>query len=501
MLNQYQITNFKAFANPATIPIKPVTLIFGANSSGKTSILQSLLMLKQTIDKGAGGTALLTRGNLVDLGSFREFIYHHDIAKTFSFKMTMTTEKDWYSNHNNEDNFDLVWSDNISKLFEKLLESIGSDTIGMGIAFSCDKDFPVVTKIELFIGDDPEPILTFERKVLNNKDRHYRQSPDIFKLAKFNDRHKYWRTCLTAFDKDVENKETFIKALEEYKSFIQKDKIQLVHYLPNELNGFGIKYMTWNAHGDDGSAKDVSLLTLYASCLIREFLEHVIYVGPLRRTPERYDTFTGNRTQYVGKFGEFVTDILINDEKLLLDINKLFNRFGLGYEFKVARISDPSSDIHGLLTLRLKEITSGIHVGITDVGFGISQVLPVIVQSMISERQTLLIEQPELHLHPALQAELGDVFIKSALGKQKNNFIIETHSEHLILRLLRRIRETTDKELPDDIPMITPDQLAVLYVQPGENGSEVIHIPVTEDGEFEIPWPQGFFAERAKELF
>lgn len=179
MLNQYQITNFKAFATPATIPIRPVTLIFGANSSGKTSLLQSALMLKQTTDEAGGGTSLLTRGNLVDLGSFREFIYHHDIARSFSFKMTMTMKKeDWYSDWNYEDNFDLVRSDNISRLFEKLLESIGSDTIGMGITFSCDRDFPVVTKIGLFIGDDPEPILTYERKLLNNKDRHYRQSPD-----------------------------------------------------------------------------------------------------------------------------------------------------------------------------------------------------------------------------------------------------------------------------------------------------------------------------------
>ena len=80
-------------------------------------------------------------------------------------------------------------------------------------------------------------------------------------------------------------------------------------------------------------------------------------------------------------------------------------------------------------------------------------------------------------------------------------FLIETHSEHLILRILRRIRETTDGELPADAMPITPEHLAVLYVQPGKEGSEVINIPVNEDGEFDRPWPQGFFAERAKELF
>src|SRR2546427_12376514 len=77
-----------------------------------------------------------------------------------------------------------------------------------------------------------------------------------------------------------------------------------------------------------------------------------------------------------------------------------------------------------------------------DVGIGISQVLPVLVEAYGAENQIITIEQPEIHLHPALQAELGDVFITSALGDQRNTFILETHSEHLILRIMRRMRET-----------------------------------------------------------
>ena len=137
---------------------------------------------------------------------------------------------------------------------------------------------------------------------------------------------------------------------------------------------------------------------------------------------------------------------------------------------------------------------------IADVGFGISQLLPIITKSMTLKNSSILIEQPEIHLHPALQAELGDLFINSALGEQKNTFLIETHSEHLILRILRRIRETAEGSLRDDLTPITPNDVAVVYVQPGENGSKVIEIPVTEDGDFAEKWPNGFFAERAKEL-
>lgn len=136
-----------------------------------------------------------------------------------------------------------------------------------------------------------------------------------------------------------------------------------------------------------------------------------------------------------------------------------------------------------------------------DVGIGVSQVLPVLVSTYASQEQLFAIEQPEIHLRPALQAELGDVFLASALGGQGNAFLLETHSEHLILRILRRIRETTEGELPEGATGVRAEDVAVLYVQAGKDGAEVVQIPVTEEGEFERPWPEGFFPERARELF
>ena len=118
-----------------------------------------------------------------------------------------------------------------------------------------------------------------------------------------------------------------------------------------------------------------------------------------------------------------------------------------------------------------------------------------------SQSKILAMEQPEIHLHPALQAELGDVFIESALGPRKNTFILETHSEHLILRLLRRIRETSNGELVKGACAISPQDVAVLYVVPDKGGSVITEIPIRQDGEFITNWPDGFFPERAEELF
>lgn len=149
--------------------------------------------------------------------------------------------------------------------------------------------------------------------------------------------------------------------------------------------------------------------------------------------------------------------------------------------------------------LRLNDSTNEVDVTHRDVGIGISQLIPIVVHALSQSNSLIAIEQPELHLHPALQTKLGDLFIHSALGKNGNRFIIETHSEHLILRILRRIRETTLDQLPDGELPLRPQDVCVLYVQRTEGGSEVVELPVTEDGDFEQDWPEGFFDERFEE--
>ena len=101
------------------------------------------------------------------------------------------------------------------------------------------------------------------------------------------------------------------------------------------------------------------------------------------------------------------------------------------------------------------------------------------------------VEQPELHLHPRVQAALGDLFIE-AIHKKKNCFIIETHSEHLILRLLRRIRETEVHKAPTDRTLRT-DDLAIYYMRQENGTSQALKIDVDVKGEFIQPWPDDFF--------
>jgi|GEM_PF-1329968 len=144
-----------------------------------------------------------------------------------------------------------------------------------------------------------------------------------------------------------------------------------------------------------------------------------------------------------------------------------------------------------------------------EVGEGITQVVPVIVAFVKAalDNSIVAIEQPELHLHPSLAARLGDMFVSTMFNNKDMAYrngaqcLIETHSEHLILRILRRIRQTTDGELPEHIPPVKPDDVCVLWVDNLGDGTTFKRLRIDGRGEFIDRWPQGFFREREEDLF
>jgi predicted ATPase len=543
MIQEIQLSNFKAFADAVKIPIKPITLIFGANSSGKSSIFQALLMLKQTLEESVSGDqSLLPKGKLVDLGNFREFIHNHDESRLFSVTFKIAPPIDLYDAIPTEDYISQNKDD--SDRMNNLGKSIKSLPLGITVSFSRDAAKGIhVTKLDLLVGDDPAPIITYVneppesmesladdvdeevKRLRAHQWRIYRKSPkSYFKFKKFA-HHEYWKIYFESIKEhqywskwkdefgllSAEPQKiiaTLTKEEQDCVSHLAKtnitrlfadDFLTLSKFLPVELNGCEPQYLT----SDDFGGKDqdnISVLTLAVSFKINEFLSDcLIHLGPARPSPERNFFFSGNISSYVGKNGQYTSESLDTNPELVKKVNKQLSSLNLGYKVKIVPLTSDSSDIK-VSTIRLIS-DSEIDLAITDVGYGISQVLPIIVQSILSKKKTIFIEQPELHLHPAQQAELGDLFINAALGEQKNTFIIETHSEHLILRLLRRIRETSEGKLPDGVLPITPEQISVLYVQPGSEGAKITDLRITNDGDFENRWPNGFFTERSKELF
>jgi hypothetical protein len=139
-----------------------------------------------------------------------------------------------------------------------------------------------------------------------------------------------------------------------------------------------------------------------------------------------------------------------------------------------------------------------LRLGFEDIGSGISYILPILTS--LWESKLSFIEQPELHLHPKAQCEIGDVFI-SAFNRG-NIAVIESHSEHLILRILRRLRETTNGILTPKELKINCNEVSIYYFEPQTEGhTEVKKIRVDRHGELMDVWPNGFFSERDSELF
>lgn len=138
-----------------------------------------------------------------------------------------------------------------------------------------------------------------------------------------------------------------------------------------------------------------------------------------------------------------------------------------------------------------------ISVEPNEIGTGVSQLMPLIVAAITQKGGLVACEQPELHLHPRVQVAIGDLLSQNT---EHVNYLIETHSEHLILRLLKRIRQNTDKELPFGFKAFTKEKIAINYLEPSKEGVKVKKIRVDDDGEFKDRWPQGFFSERKDEL-
>ena len=197
----------------------------------------------------------------------------------------------------------------------------------------------------------------------------------------------------------------------------------------------------------------------------------------------------------VGSKAEYLPHLLLKRPELLEQVNFVLAQINFRYRVSV-KVLHESNPVP--FSVQVVNTETGMEDNLQDVGLGFRQVLPIVVQSLLYKYEWLLIEEPEAHLHPAQQAELGDLFIMSALGAQRNLVILKTHSELLTLRILRRIRETREGELPAGFPAVRPEDVEVRYVQPG---GQAITIPVNDNGDFEHPWPHGFFAERQKELF
>jgi energy-coupling factor transporter ATP-binding protein EcfA2 len=244
----------------------------------------------------------------------------------------------------------------------------------------------------------------------------------------------------------------------------------------------------------------------------------VLHLGALRSIPAGEFLLTDREAQREDAPDWHLPNGLDQIERQIKSVNAWLQslaRPDTAYKFLTSEvdIEERMEDAPSIKTKHLRfkgilDLQRNVAVALSETGTGFSQLLPIILAAFSGNGELVVIQQPELHLHPALQSELGDLFITRALGERSdeskwggtNQFVLETHSEHLLLRIMRRIRETSRGTLPSDIPPVHADDVSILYIDNKDGETVVRTMPLSDDGQLLYDWPGGFFEEGLREV-
>ena len=454
------IENFKGIGDAVTIPIRPITLLFGKNSSGKSTVLQALLYMLNVIRYNTPDPYHLEQlgmdADLMNLGCFHKFVHRHELERKIRIRVEFDVE----------------------------IPPAQPGWIEIKTGWNSEKDAPYIGSQMIGVGDEK---------------------------WEYNEHKKEGRNNL---EKNLVYRSVYLSCGKELQDFCYLGPIR--KELPRDLNEIHYALL---ADEDEFKKRNYS-----------------------------------NWANGLAAWATLLRDQLLRDQLLIDKTNDLMRNLVLGYKIIVEKKDIASLDVNGEIVAKLIEASKNgkdqvrallrrysrrtlqfhlrdenqIDLDPADVGTGISQVIPVLVGALEDSYRLFAVEQPELHVHPAVQVGLGDVFI-DAIKNSDRTMLIETHSEHLLLRLLRRVRETNvrnskkyewrqssmtplvretseatirDSEDQDSQDhQLTPDDLSVVYVRPTPEGIKFTPISVTDDGDFYAPWPEGFFDERVEELF
>ena len=528
MLHALELENFKAFGKRARIPFAPITLIFGENSAGKSTILQALNLLKQTRENRETGALLLPRSEngIVDLGSFREMLFDHDLKRTLSIRLeTKSDEMGGFRlplrkntigiefsfkklSHEAEVFIDIIKiyygrSTECVAKFQPLVKTVVPQDFMMMRFFPDSRGFSPskLSSMEcVWLTKEPDYWESEFRWSKKNKKKILQALEERLKNLQHSDEDPYENS-----DERKERLDSLKSGIELFKSdfdlnaYISKrcsdemnTVLELQGFLPIRIRSSRRNYWISEFHASVLLSKrifDIAQLTDAASLVLEQTLEDFFPMGPFRSPAERLYTFIGTSPQDVGYRGNLLPHLLFRRPERVKATNEWLKRLDMGYELEVELVETNSGDVFEvrLIDTRRKERVS---VALPDVGFGISQLLPFIVQSLVAEEQIISIEQPEVHVHPKLQADLGELLAAAIKKDNPNQFIVETHSEHLILRLQRLVRKQ----------QIKPEDISVIYVSRGPEGAKAERLHLDDEGDFIDEWPNGFFPERLREL-
>ena len=416
MLTHLALSGFKCFEETGDIPLAPLTLIFGKNNSGKSTILQSLLLLKQTVETPEYGPRLNTKGSLYSAGSFVDLVHGHSTSRSssFSFALTLTS--------------------GVTTTFE----------------FVRDTELGIPRLTSLVIQPRQGDQIAVKRS---------RGQGGPYELV-IGGRHV-----------GLEDEANF--------SFVRNRFFPLIGEEPRKVGA---------PNQRQSRARKQAAETLVE---IQHLLETMRAVGAFRKAPDRRYEYEGRVPEGTDPAGESVAQVLIADDRRRGrkrgEILHLINRWLREIGRVSVEVKSVAEEVR-LYEVRARDTRSRQWANLADVGFGVGQALPVLVEGVRTPLSSMyLVQEPEIHLHTDAQLAMADFLVD--LSRKRRQVIVETHSEAMLLRVRRRIAEGRLK----------PKEVSFVVVEKnGKTASQVRLLQADRLGQIE-DWPAGFLGDASEE--
>lgn len=504
MISSISIKNVRLFRGDRwEFPLAQLSVFCGTNSAGKSTLLNTLLLLRQSAivpesyEGIEGGLRFVSKQ--ADLGSYDAFVSDHKLDKDIQIEIELEER---------------ITESAVEDLRDMLKEEGEKTRKRKGSASS--RWMPYTLKCSFTFGIDKRKLTD---ELISQKRPRASLKEEAFTVNCSGETLLHWKIRSTvgkqSEEKNVKRYElllpdSYVRAAIPFLKSLGIDPDTNLHRFQTTLPGIlpaGIRAQ-WNQRRRESKEEQPYrnwMLPPHLNFIIKDFrmaLDNLHYLGPLRSPAKRYYVANLDDAPDLDSTGEFLPAILhtkgeeqvfgIPDQSELATLET-----GLNYWIHYLRTGKSVEDARKLDEIRLTttknvlielllKTPSGVAShALADSGFGYSQVLPILVRGLLAKQgSTLIIEQPELHLNPALQVRLAAFFIElTRLGKQ---VFIETHSEHLVNALRVLTAEDESQEISQ--------KLSIFFMEVDANGPVVHRLDVKPDGT--VPeWPATFFGE------
>jgi hypothetical protein len=504
------VNNIRTFKDWNLIPCADLNIFTGPNSSGKSTIIKILQLLSAKEPTAAfdmSSSAISTIGFTCSWDQFSNLGYQAPLLqKLFSDTFVWDREKEFNGKPTSE------YLSRYSR-FTWLMEfQEGDFDLCWGIYIFGDKKC---------IG---QLAVSYEDGFL-----FFNAAPELYQDIKSDKFNNILKNAITSFsDVSKQFKPNFHKSSLHFltKKDFNKKQPKYVAINTSTFDFDRGPALAFDENWEDIGEKRDALIILYSwfyrSLYLVSWLNRSITtIPPVRSVPLPEDLIFADDSKMGNKekewsersiYQQIAEALKKNKSEYLLEVNQWLTRLlkidcSLGG--KVSKVIDPEPKYyHKTNGSKIKIPTysielylivqNGVRVGYNDVGTGVSQVVPVVALLLSLDGQSAaILQQPELHLHPRAQSILADLLIETVC--KNNKLTIETHSEHIILRIIRRVFEHSSGS--KSLNKITPHQIRLVYFEATPKGTEPHWIRIDDYGDFIDPWPSGFFEERYEDLF